>query len=376
LYEHGDGATAGAELKVAGQLELAGGIDVARDVAGTVTFLNGAMVNVTGNLDSWWTGVATVNLAADTNIDVSATWYVGPTAVYNANITAPTFDPIEVATELSIQGGTLNVNFAGVPTTLTSKWTLFDAAARAGTFTNVNATGLSPGTRVQVNYAAGGTLGQIVEVGVASTLNLQVDMGSGMLTLQNPAVGAAAQNIDGYMITSSTGSLSPGGFTGLGQAGWLPGLPPSQTASNLSETNFNGSLNITQGGSFPLGTAFAAGGAGQANVAFQYRLVTGEILNGTVEFVGTPGFPADFDDNGLVDGADLTVWRGAFGATAAGDADGDGDSDGNDFLVWQRSVGSGIPPAGGAAAAVPEPTSLLAALCGLAAIAVAGRRRT
>ncbi len=374
LYEHGDGATPGAELKVAGQLSLGAGIDVARDVAGTVTFLDGAQVSVTGTLDTWWTGVATVNLPTNANVDVSGTWYVGPGAVYNASITAATFNPIEVGTDLTIQGGTLNVNFSGVPTTLTSKWTLFDAAARAGTFTNVTGSGLSPGTRVQANYVPGGTLGQIVEVGIASTLNLQVDLGSGTMTIQNPAAGAAAQDIDGYIISSSTGSLSPGGFNGLGQAGWLPGLPSSQTAGNLSETNFNGSLNVTQGASYPLGAAFAPGGAGQPSVSFQYRLVTGEIFNGTVEFVGTPGFPADFDDNGRVDGADLSVWRNAFGATAAGDADGDGDTDGNDFLVWQRSVGSGIPPISGAAAAVPEPSSLLAALCGLAAIAAAGRR--
>jgi hypothetical protein len=374
LYEHSDGTAPGSELKVAGALTVGGGLNAARDVAGTVSFLNGADVSVTGDLDSWWDGVATVNLNSNTNVDVSATMYVGPGAIYNASITAATFNPIEVATQLSIQGGTLNVSFSGVPTTLTSKWTLFDAAARAGTFTNVTGSGLSPGTRVQVNYVPGGTLGQIVEVGVASTLNLRIDQSSGQLTIQNPAAGAAAQDIDGYIISSTTGSLSPGGFTGVGQAGWLPGLPASQTAANLSETNFNGSLNVTQGASYPLGTAFTPGGAGQPSIAFQYRLVTGEILNGTVEFVGTPGFPADFDDNGRVDGADLTVWRNAHGSTAAGDADGDGDTDGNDFLVWQRSVGSGIPPISGAATAVPEPSSLLAALCGLAAIAAAGRR--
>jgi hypothetical protein len=51
------------------------------------------------------------------------------------------------------------------------------------------------------------------------------------------------------------------------------------------------------------------------------------------------GSPADFNNSGAVDGADLGVWRTAYGTTAAGDADGDGDTDGADFLVWQRQLG-------------------------------------
>jgi hypothetical protein len=85
-----------------------------------------------------------------------------------------------------------------------------------------------------------------------------------------------------------------------------------------------------------------------------------------------PLFAADFDDDGDVDAADLTVWRRAVDATADGDADADGDSDAQDFLVWQRQLGSGIgsPPFG---QAVPEPTarSLLAIV--LSASLAAGR---
>src|SRR5690606_628727 len=42
---------------------------------------------------------------------------------------------------------------------------------------------------------------------------------------------------------------------------------------------------------------------------------------------------ADFDNDGDVDGDDLTMWEGGFGNSDAGDADGDGDSDGADFLA-------------------------------------------
>jgi hypothetical protein len=82
--------------------------------------------------------------------------------------------------------------------------------------------------------------------------------------------------------------------------------------------------------------------------------------------------PADFDDDGDVDSADLTRWRNNFGPNAMADADGDGDSDGNDFLMWQRQVGSTSGVA--AAAAVPEPACVLLGLCALAGFGVLGRR--
>jgi hypothetical protein len=57
------------------------------------------------------------------------------------------------------------------------------------------------------------------------------------------------------------------------------------------------------------------------------------------------GNPADFNNSGgPVNGADLAVWQGAYGANANADADGDGDSDGRDFLIWQRQFGQTAGP--------------------------------
>ncbi|MBX3425268.1 MAG: hypothetical protein KF688_06275 [Pirellulales bacterium] len=89
-----------------------------------------------------------------------------------------------------------------------------------------------------------------------------------------------------------------------------------------------------------------------------------------------PGAPlaGDYDDNGTVDGGDLTVWNGQYGQTGASlAADGNGDEivDGADYLLWQRHFGQG-GPAVVAAAAVPEPASFALAVLlggGLAAIA-------
>jgi hypothetical protein len=75
----------------------------------------------------------------------------------------------------------------------------------------------------------------------------------------------------------------------------------------------------------------------------------------------------DFDGDGEVDAADLDVWQGAFGLTAAADADGDGDSDGNDFLLWQRNVGAGVAGAP-ASGAVPEPGAAILMVLSVAAL--------
>ena len=86
-----------------------------------------------------------------------------------------------------------------------------------------------------------------------------------------------------------------------------------------------------------------------------------------------PAFSADFNNDGKVDGADLTKWKQSFGGAGA-DANGDGTSNGADFLKWQQQFGSGVPAAA-AVGAVPEPASM--ALAGLAAAAIAmGWRRS
>jgi uncharacterized membrane protein len=108
--------------------------------------------------------------------------------------------------------------------------------------------------------------------------------------------------------------------------------------------------------------------------------VVGGYTNGTFAngpwrgFLATPIAAADFDMDGDVDGADLTMWRGAFGLNAEGDADDDGDTDGADFLVWQRQL-SGGARVGATSSAAPEPASLCLVLMALA-VSVRAARNT
>jgi hypothetical protein len=87
---------------------------------------------------------------------------------------------------------------------------------------------------------------------------------------------------------------------------------------------------------------------------------------------------ADFNHDGKVDGADLTIWKTSRGANANGDANEDGVTDSADFLVWQREQGNngqgGTLGSVAAASGVPEPQSLV--LVGLAATMIGVRRRS
>jgi uncharacterized protein YkwD len=79
-------------------------------------------------------------------------------------------------------------------------------------------------------------------------------------------------------------------------------------------------------------------------------------------------YAADFNNDTRVNAADYLKWRTDFGLGAGSDADDDGDSDGNDFLVWQRQLGSGVT-----SQLVPEPAA--ATLMVMLAAALAGSRR-
>jgi hypothetical protein len=84
--------------------------------------------------------------------------------------------------------------------------------------------------------------------------------------------------------------------------------------------------------------------------------------------------PADFNEDTFVNGADLTLWKAAYGVSDGADADGDFDTDGADFLVWQRNFGA--TTAGVATlATVPEPAAALLTLFGAATVAGVSRRR-
>jgi hypothetical protein len=95
-----------------------------------------------------------------------------------------------------------------------------------------------------------------------------------------------------------------------------------------------------------------------------------------------PVVPGDYNNNGLVDAADYTIWRDTLGSMSDLRANGDntgasaGKIDQADFVAWKSNYGHTTSGAGaGSSAAVPEPASgLLLALGGcLTALGVVSR---
>jgi MYXO-CTERM domain-containing protein len=107
------------------------------------------------------------------------------------------------------------------------------------------------------------------------------------------------------------------------------------------------------------------------------RGTSGQPLADRLVFVNTVSalnLPAgDYNFDGKVDGADLSVWRADYGSTTKAEADGNGNGrvDGEDFLLWQRTLGQNFGSPG--VSVVPEPAA--ATLAVVAAFAVLRRRR-
>src|SRR5690606_35247156 len=79
--------------------------------------------------------------------------------------------------------------------------------------------------------------------------------------------------------------------------------------------------------------------------------------------------PGDYNLDGVVDAADYTVWKTAFGATSStssllpGDGNGDGMVDAADYTIWRNNLGAlSSAQLATTPASVPEPSNLLLAL--------------
>jgi hypothetical protein len=74
--------------------------------------------------------------------------------------------------------------------------------------------------------------------------------------------------------------------------------------------------------------------------------------------------PGDFNDDGVVDAADYTIWRNTLGDTVDrgyfADGDGDGTITEGDYAVWRTNYGKVYAAGGGGLAAVtPEPSTVV-----------------
>lgn len=137
---------------------------------------------------------------------------------------------------------------------------------------------------------------------------------------------------------------------------------PNFHATNLNETVF---VNLNN----PAGNSSAV-------VRFKYTGTDNWFWAIDNLKIGTGG-NADFDNDGDADGQDFLIWQKNLGTGttfAQGDADGNGAVNAADLAIWKSQFGqTGL--ATGATGAVPEPTSLAIGAFGLMVLAGARRKR-
>jgi peptidyl-prolyl cis-trans isomerase A (cyclophilin A) len=201
---------------------------------------------------------------------------------------------------------------------------------------------------------------------------------------------AAVMNEPG--ITNTRGSLA------LAKVGGNPNSGTSEWFFNMSDNSGGGPALDTQNGGFTVFGRVVGGGMSVldaiqdlsrintqqfsdvpvldiAKVQAQQNVFTEDaVILSDVRVLNIPG--GDYNRDGVVNAADLAVWKADFGSTTKVDADGNGNGrvDGQDFLAWQRTLGQNLgPPIAAAVHGVPEPSGL--ALVALGSMCAALRRR-
>ncbi|TWT99479.1 PEP-CTERM motif protein [Botrimarina colliarenosi] len=200
-----------------------------------------------------------------------------------------------------------------------------------------------------------------------SDVVLTVNRTSGELTLRNNLAGAENILMNGYAIDSPGGALTSAGFNGVGGDGSFPlgngsgngwELAGASNPNRLAEAFFTGQSTLTAGsGAISLGNAYN-NLSGVEDLAFLWSNTNGEVYNARVEYIGVaPGIAGDYNDDGMVNAADYTVWRDNLDTNVSLPNDSSpGSVTAADYTAWSNNYGKTSPSS---AVSVPEPSAVL-----------------
>jgi hypothetical protein len=222
-----------------------------------------------------------------------------------------------------------------------------------------------------------------------NNLVLRVNPNTGVARLKNDSLETLV--FDGFEITSTGAALSAGGFTAItgGTGTWQT---DAEGTTGLSQVNFGGARTLMPQQEVSIGdisslvTPFATQAA-QDGLSMRFILAEG------LESSAATG---DYNNDGVVDAVDYTVWRNNFGLAATNLENRDPANtattvDGTHYTDWKANYGStgGVLPetefrigslffdttlagAGSGGLAVPEPATGVLLLMGVGALV--GRR--
>ena len=136
---------------------------------------------------------------------------------------------------------------------------------------------------------------------------------------------------------------------------------------------------VASGGELPLGKAYdkTVFGAANGDLQFVYGIAGRARVTGVVSYITSGAVTGDYNENGIVDAADYTIWRDHLGQTfnlPNRDLANGGPISTADYTSWKTRFGN-LSGAGGISASmgVPEPTAALLLLMGMVGMGV--RRR-
>lgn len=238
--------------------------------------------------------------------------------------------------DMEIFGSVINGGVVSIQSGRTAYF--FNSVSGSGTFTGTGTAvflaSLSPGSSpASVSFAGGATLG-----GGTSLL----------MELGGTTPGS------GYDQIHVAGQLSIGGVLAVSLInGFVPGAGASFNI--LDWGTLSGTFSSLQLPTLPN----------------SYSWDTSQLYTNGILSVASGGVPGDYNSNGVVDGADYTLWRK--GSPLANEADTPGVVDDADYAQWRARFGntSGSGLGGGA---VPEPAGAILLLCGLLGAAATRRR--
>lgn len=105
-------------------------------------------------------------------------------------------------------------------------------------------------------------------------------------------------------------------------------------------------------------------------VALRYQTTSAEYREAAFEINAAARLPGDFNGDNVVNGNDFLAWQRSLGSTTNLAADGslNGTVDADDLAIWKANFGRTWPAAVSAVAAVPEPSTAALALVAFAAL--------